>query len=74
VQNVTTDANGVVTATAWNISPDDNGKRLILAPFVGAAPADAATMMGQSISEWRCGAAPVNGVSLRHLPAGCRGS
>jgi type IV pilus assembly protein PilA len=74
VQNVTTDADGVITATAWNISPDVDGKRLILAPFVGGLPADSATMMGQSISEWRCGPAPSNGVSLRHLPAGCRGS
>jgi type IV pilus assembly protein PilA len=73
VQNVTTDANGAVTATAWNISPDVNGKRLVLVPYVGAALADAATMMGQYVSEWRCGPAPSNGVSLRHLPAGCRG-
>jgi len=74
VQNVTTDADGVVTATAWNISSDVNGKRLVLVPYVGALAADSATMMGQSISEWRCGPAPTNGVSLRHLPAGCRGS
>jgi type IV pilus assembly protein PilA len=74
VQSVNTDVNGVVTATAWNISPDVDGKRLILAPFVGGLPADSATMMGQSISEWRCGPALSNGVSLRYLPAGCRGS
>lgn len=74
VQNVSTDANGAVMATAWNISPDVDGKRLVLVPYVGAVPADSATMMGQAISEWRCGPAPVNGVGLRHLPAGCRGS
>jgi len=73
VQDVTTDVNGVITATAWNISPAVDGKRLILAPFVDGLPADSAIMMGQSISEWHCGPAPSNGVSLRHLPAGCRG-
>jgi type IV pilus assembly protein PilA len=73
VQSVATDVNGVITATAWNISADVDGRRLTLAPYIAGMPADSATMMGQSISEWRCGPAAVNGVSLKHLPAGCRG-
>jgi hypothetical protein len=31
-------------------------------------------MMGRSVNEWRCAPALVNGVSLKYLPAGCRGS
>jgi type IV pilus assembly protein PilA len=74
VAMVTTDDDGVVTATAQHISADVDGRRLSLFPYVGGVPAQSATMMGQSISEWRCGPALVNPISVKHLPAGCRGS
>ena len=72
VQGVTTDANGVVTVVAQNISPYVNGKALSLFPYIAGAPADAATMMGQSVNEWRCASATVNGIALKYLPGGCR--
>ena len=74
VQGVATDANGVITATTQNIAPVVDGKGLSLFPYVGGVPADSATMMGQAVSEWRCGPAAANGVSMKYIPAGCRGS
>ena len=74
VQGVTTDANGVVTVVAQNIAPNVNGKALSLSPYIDGAAADSSSMMGQSVNEWRCAPALVNGVSLKYLPAGCRGS
>jgi len=73
VQGVATDANGVITATAQNIAPEVDGKGLSLSPYIGSAPADSATMMGLAVSEWRCGPATTNGVSMKYIPAGCRG-
>ncbi|HEX5092658.1 MAG TPA: pilin [Burkholderiales bacterium] len=72
VQVVTTDVNGVVTVVAQNISPYVNGKALSLYPYIAGSPADAATMMGQSVNEWRCAPAVVNGIALKYLPGGCR--
>jgi type IV pilus assembly protein PilA len=72
VQSVTTDANGVVTVVAQSISPYVNGNALSLFPFIGGAPANAATMMGLSVNEWRCAPALVNGINLKYLPGGCR--
>jgi type IV pilus assembly protein PilA len=74
VQGVTTDANGVVTVVAQNISPNVNGKALSLSPYIDGVAADSSSMMGRSVNEWRCAPALVNGVSLKYLPAGCRGS
>jgi len=73
VQVVNTDANGVITVTAHNISSDVNGKALSMFPLIGGVAADAATMMGQPVSEWRCGPATVNGLGLNYLPGSCRG-
>jgi len=64
----------VITATTQNIAPVVDGKGLSLFPYVGGVPADSATMMGQAVSEWRCGPAAANGVSMKYIPAGCRGS
>ncbi len=72
VQGVTTDANGVVTVVARSISPYVNGKALSLFPYIAGAPANAATMMGQSVNEWRCAPGVVNGIQLKYLPGGCR--
>jgi type IV pilus assembly protein PilA len=72
VAGVTTDADGVVTVTVRNISASVDTKGVSLAPFINGAAADSATMMGSSITEWRCGPAAANGVSARYLPASCR--
>ena len=74
VQGVTTDANGVVSVVAQNIAPEVNGRILSMTPYVGGFPATVALNMGESVSEWRCGPAAVNGIDLRYLPAGCRES
>jgi type IV pilus assembly protein PilA len=74
VQLVNTDANGVITVTAQNIAPQVDGKRLSMFPYIAGVAADSSTMMGEAVSEWRCAPATVNGVSLKYLPAGCRGS
>ena len=73
VQAVNTDVNGVVTVTAHNISSDVDGKALSMFPLIGGVAADAATMMGQPVSEWRCGPATVNGLGMNYLPGSCRG-
>ena len=73
VQAVNTDVNGVISATAQNIAPDVNGKAVSMFPFIGGVAANAATMMGEPVTEWRCGPATTNGVAPRHLPAICRG-
>jgi type IV pilus assembly protein PilA len=74
VANVDTDDNGVVTVTVQGLSSSVDGKRLSMAPYIGGAPADASTMMGMGISEWRCGPALTNGLATKHLPRSCRGS
>jgi type IV pilus assembly protein PilA len=73
VQGVATDANGVIIATAQNIAPEVDGKRLSLIPYVGTLPADSSTMMGQAVTEWRCAPASSNGIAMKFIPAGCRG-
>ena len=74
VQTVNTDVNGVVTVTAQNIAPDVDGKSISMFPLIGGVDADAATMMGQPVSSWRCAPSIANGVSLNFLPAACRGT
>jgi type IV pilus assembly protein PilA len=73
VQIVATDANGVITVTAQDIALEVDGKRLSMFPYIDGVAADASTMMGRAVNEWRCGPATVNGISLKYLPAGCRG-
>jgi len=74
VQAVNTDVNGVVTVTAQNIAPDVNGKAVSMFPMIGGVDADAATMMGERVTSWRCGPALVNGVNANYLPGVCRGT
>jgi len=74
VASVDTDDNGVVTVTVQGMSSSVDGRKLSMAPYIDGAPADSSTMLGMGINEWRCGPAPSNGVSLKHLPASCRGA
>ena len=73
VASVSTDANGLVTVAVRNVGAGVDGRGISLAPYVNTAPADAATMMGSPINEWRCGPAVTNGVSAKYLPSSCRG-
>jgi type IV pilus assembly protein PilA len=73
VASVTTDANGVVTATVRNISAAVDGQFVTLRPLQDAST-DAVFVAGQSQSlyGWRCGATGTT-VPLKYLPASCRG-
>jgi type IV pilus assembly protein PilA len=81
VQSLTTDTNGIVTATVQNISPDVNGSVVTLAPLINGTTvattvgAPTAGNMGQGLYGWRCGST-VDGtsVSAKFLPGSCRGS
>jgi type IV pilus assembly protein PilA len=74
VGSITTDANGVVTATVSGISTDINGKAVTLIPLASpGTPADTSTDMGAGIRGWTCGGAGTN-VSTGYLPSSCRGT
>ena len=75
VAGITTDANGVVTATVQNISPSVNTSIVTLAPMSTATVL--ATMQSgasQSLYGWRCGST-TDGTSVpaKYLPGSCRG-
>jgi type IV pilus assembly protein PilA len=71
---ISTDANGLIMVTAQNVGAAVNGKSIQLAPYIGGVAADAPSMMGSPITEWRCGPTASNGVSRKYLPASCRGN
>jgi type IV pilus assembly protein PilA len=73
VASVETDDNGLVTVTVQGMSNSVNGRKLSMAPYIGGVPADASTMIGMGINEWRCGPASSDPVDTRYLPASCRG-
>ena len=74
VGSLSTDSNGVVTATITNISPDVNGSIVTLVPL--AASGTAATTpgnMGSGLYGWICGGTGTT-VSTKYLPGSCRGN
>jgi len=73
VASVTTDANGVATATLANIGSGVNGKKVSLAPLIQGVPADAAADMGKGVTSWSCGGSGTD-LGLRYLPSSCRGT
>ena len=76
VASLTTDTNGIVTATVQNISVDVNGSVVTLAPLItGTVVASTTINMGQGLFGWRCGST-VDGttVSAKFLPGSCRGN
>ena len=73
VAGLTTDDDGVVTATIQNISTDVNTKVVTLIPLSKAnTAANTATDMGTGLFGWICGS---TGTSLdkKYLPGSCRG-
>ena len=74
VASITTDANGAVTVTVRNVGAGVDNKKVLLSPFIKGVAADASTMMGEGINEWRCGPASSDGVSPKYLPSTCRSS
>jgi type IV pilus assembly protein PilA len=73
VASISTDANGLVTATIAGIAAAVDGRTLTLAPLIDGAPADSASHMGKSVNAWICGGSGTD-LALNHLPASCRGS
>jgi type IV pilus assembly protein PilA len=74
VAAVTTDVNGVATATVANISSNVDGGFVTMTPLVAPATAStAAADMGKRVYGWTCGGAGST-VPLRYLPASCRGN
>ena len=76
VAGLTTDADGIVTATVRSISVSVDGSLVTLAPLITATVvADTAVNMGQGLFGWRCGSS-VDGttVSAKFLPGSCRGN
>jgi type IV pilus assembly protein PilA len=72
VAGVTTDENGVATATLANIGAGIDGKQIALVPLIGGVPADAASDMGKGITAWSCGGLGTD-LPAEYLPASCRG-
>jgi type IV pilus assembly protein PilA len=76
VNAMSTDVNGVVTATVQGISSSVNGSLVTLIPLAGTAPGTAAVFTAggsQSLFGWTCGPTASNGVPLKFLPGSCRG-
>jgi type IV pilus assembly protein PilA len=78
VAGISTDQNGVVTATVQNISPSVNASVVTLAPLVNnggtIAVANSATM-GVGLYGWRCGSTTDgSNVNQKYLPGSCRGN
>ena len=77
VASVTTSDDGVVSATAQNISTSVNGSVVTLAPLALPAPGTPAVFTvgsSQLLHGWRCGST-ADGTSIlsRYLPSSCRG-
>ena len=78
VAGISTNANGIVTATVQNISPSVNTSVVTLAPLVNnggtIAVANSATM-GIGLYGWRCGSTTDgSNVNQKYLPGSCRGN
>jgi len=72
VASITTDGNGVVTATMQNImAVRVDGRVVTFIPTIAGAPATAADM-GKSLTGWICGGTGST-VEPKLLPGSCRG-
>ena len=75
VAGLSTDGNGVVTATVQNISPSVNASVVTLAPMSGSATMANSATMGIGLYGWRCGSTTDgSNVNQKYLPGSCRGS
>ncbi len=74
---LTTDAAGVVYATATNIDATNvDGKRIQLVPYSNTTATtimNPATDFGKSVAVWKCGPTSSTGIPTRYLPGSCRG-
>ena len=75
VAALSTDQNGVVTATVQNISPSVNSSVVTLAPLTGASTLATSATMGIGLYGWRCGSTTDGtNVNAKYLPGSCRGN
>ena len=73
VAGISTDADGVVTATVQNISTSINGSVVTMIPMQDLTPPATFTAgSSQSLFGWTCGGTGTT-VGLKYLPASCRG-
>jgi type IV pilus assembly protein PilA len=73
VAGISTDANGVVTATVQNISTSVNGSLVTLIPMQNASTAATFTPgSSDTLYGWTCGGTNTT-VPLKYLPGSCRG-
>jgi type IV pilus assembly protein PilA len=71
---ITTDGNGVITATVQSISTSVNGSQVTLVPLApGGGTAVFTAGNSQTLFGWRCGPASSSGVPIKFLPGSCRG-
>ena len=78
VSALSTNPNGVVTATVQNISPSVNTSLVTLAPLVqsgGTVQVANSATMGVGLYGWRCGSSTDGtSVNAKYLPGSCRGN
>ena len=73
VAGLTTDVNGLITATIQGINTDVNAKTVTLTPMASAgAAATTAANMGAGIYGWVCGSTGTT-IDKKYLPGSCRG-
>ncbi len=74
VNAITTDANGVVTATVQSISSSVDGSVVTLTPLSAASTTATYSGSAQALYGWRCGnTADGTTVPSKFLPGSCRG-
>ncbi|MBI2750890.1 MAG: pilin [Burkholderiales bacterium] len=75
VASISTDANGIVTATVQNISTSVNGSFVTLSPMSNASAVATMTAgSSQSLYGWRCGnSGDGTNAPPKYLPGSCRG-
>lgn len=79
VQTITTDANGVITVAARNISQLGTKVNVSLTPYSTAdvtgtpsAAADFNRATLKQVKAWACKSGATNGIESKYLPASCR--
>ena len=76
VNEITTDANGVIAAKIQNISTDVNSKVLTLIPLAGSGKAAVTggnpNNLGSGLYGWLCGSTGTD-LDRKYLPGSCRG-
>jgi type IV pilus assembly protein PilA len=72
VAGISTDANGLVTATVQGISGSVDTKLVTLIPLASAGTAATYTGGSQTLFGWLCGGTGTT-VNLKYLPGSCRG-